>query len=127
MVGDRLDTDIEGAVDDGLGQPAGAHRRDRARASWSRAEQDERPTYIAPDLGALAEPHQAPEATDGGVTPRRLDAPRVEDGAAGRRRATGSAADWWRVVAVAAWRHLDDDGPACRDRRRAAAPVACRP
>ena len=35
VVGDRLDTDVLGAVRGGVGQPAGPHRRDRPRRSCS--------------------------------------------------------------------------------------------
>ena len=36
----------------------------------------------------------------------------------------GEADDWWRVVAVAAWRHLDAAGEPVSDRRRGGAGVA---
>ena len=67
VVGDRLDTDIEGAVTMGwdsllvLTGVTGLEELVRAR-------KEERPTYIAPDLAALAEPQPAPEETDGGAT-----------------------------------------------------------
>ncbi len=101
VVGDRLDTDIEGAVTmgwDSLLVLTGVTGLDEL----VRARPEERPTYIAPDLAALAEAQPAPEETDG----------RASSWAAGPRRSTagssastarGSAADWWRVVAVAAW------------------------
>ena len=105
VVGDRLDTDIAGAVTMGwdsllvLTGVTGLEELVHAR-------KEERPTYIAPDLAALAEPQPAPEATDGGVTLGGWTAT-VDD-----ERLTvsgdGSAADWWRAVAVAAWTHLDE-------------------
>ena len=71
MVGDRLDTDIDGALDAGcdsllvmtgvtdleqlVGVPAG-----------------HRPTYVAPDLGGLLEAHAVPELTDDGARARGL-------------------------------------------------------
>lgn len=107
MIGDRLDTDIEGAVTMGwdsllvLTGVTGLEELVRAR-------REERPTYIAPDLAALAEPQPAPEEADDGVTLGGWTAG-VEDD-----RLTvsgdGSTADWWRVVAVAAWTHLDEAG-----------------
>jgi glycerol 3-phosphatase-2 len=73
-----------------------------------RAGKEERPTYIAPDLAALAEPQAAPELTERGATLGGWTAS-VEDD-----RLTvagdGSAADWWRVVAVVGWGHLDESG-----------------
>ena len=107
VVGDRLDTDIEGAVTMGwdsllvLTGVTGLEELVRAR-------KEERPTYVAPDLAALAEPQQAPEHVDGGATLGGWTATVDDD------RLTvsgdGSAADWWRVVAVAAWSHLDESG-----------------
>lgn len=111
MVGDRLDTDIEGAqqvaVDSllvltgvtGLTELVGAppHRR---------------PTYLAPDLGGLdeAQPDVVVRgdlvACGGWQATARGDRLVVAG--------TGAVADWWRAVAVAGWRHLDDRG-ACVD------------
>ena len=34
----------------------------------------------------------------------------VDDGRAASLEGDGSVDDWWRVVAVAAWRHLDETG-----------------
>ena len=99
VVGDRLDTDIEGAVTMGwdsllvLTGVTGLEELVRAR-------KEERPTYVAPDLAALAEPQPAPEHVEGGATLGGWTATVDDD------RLTvsgdGSAADWWRVVAVAA-------------------------
>ncbi len=107
VVGDRLDTDIEGAVAVGwdsllvLTGVTGLEELVAARAHH-------RPTYLAPDLASLAEPQEAPERDNGAVrlggwTARTTD-DRVEV------EGSGDAADWWRVVAVAAWAHLDDTG-----------------
>ncbi len=107
MVGDRLDTDIEGGRNSGvdtllvltgvtgLGEVLGA-----APAS--------RPTYLAPDLGALHQPHQAPREHDGAWELGGWVA-RVRDG---RLEVSGSGdpGDWWRVVACAGWQHLDEHG-----------------
>ena len=63
-----------------------------------RARKEERPTYIAPDLAALAEPQQAPEAVDGGVTLGGWTA--TVDGRPARgRRATGR-----RTTGGGSWR-----------------------
>lgn len=107
FVGDRLDTDI-----------AGAHR-----VGWDSllvltgvtgleelvsAVPEERPTYLHPDLGGLVEGHPAPETTDG--TTRLGGWSAVTQDGALVIEGEGDTADWWRVVAVAAWRHLDDGG-----------------
>ncbi len=107
MIGDRLDTDIEGAVNmgwDSLLVLTGV----TGLEELVRAGEGERPTYIGLDLGALAQEHPAPEVRDdevtlGGWSASVADGRLVVEG-------DGSADDWWRVVAVAAWRHLDDTG-----------------
>jgi glycerol-1-phosphatase len=107
LIGDRLDTDIEGAVTmgwDSLLVLTGV----TGLKELVGASKDQRPTYIGRDLGALAQPQAAPEVDDDGValggwTASTGDARLQVEG-------DGSADDWWRVVAVAAWRHLDDTG-----------------
>jgi glycerol-1-phosphatase len=107
VIGDRLDTDIEGAVTMGwdsllvLTGVTGLDELVRAAAAL-------RPTYIAPDLTALDQPQPAPEKHDGeaalGGWTATVDEERLTVSG------DGSAADWWRVVAVAAWTHLDETG-----------------
>ena len=107
MVGDRLDTDIAGAENAGLDSllvMTGVTGLPELVAATA----EERPTYISPDLAGLLEAHPVPAANDGdpvlggwkaGVQSGRL----VVDG-------DGSPGDWWRVVASAAWSHLDETG-----------------
>jgi HAD superfamily hydrolase (TIGR01450 family) len=107
VIGDRLDTDIAGAVTmgwDSLLVLTGVTGLDEL----VRAEEDERPTYVAPDLAGLSEPHEAPEVDGNGS---RLGGwtGTVQDGAL-TVSGDGSAADWWRVAAVTAWTHLDAEG-----------------
>jgi len=107
MVGDRLDTDIEGARNAGIDSLlvlTGVTGLSELVAAGPQA----RPTYVAPGLGGLAEACAAPEVAGGearlgGWTARVVDGELSVDG-------DGSPADWWRVAAVAAWMHLDDQG-----------------
>jgi glycerol-1-phosphatase len=118
MVGDRLDTDIEGANNlgiDSLLVMTGVTGLPELAA----AGPELRPTYVATDLEGLFAPHPAPD----------------RDGShwrCGEWRATvaqghlevsgeGSADDWWRAAACAAWDHLDRAGSAA-DVSRAAVP-----
>ena len=108
MVGDRLDTDIEGA-----------HAIDvpsllvLTGVSWLEdlvaATPELRPTYISPTLEGLFEPHPVPQAVAGGGAELNGWSAVVDDG-----RLTvsgdGTDADWWRVVATVSWQHLDASG-----------------
>jgi len=111
MVGDRLDTDIEGARNaevDSLLVLTGV----TGLAELVAATPGQRPTYVAPDLAGLNEPQPAPEGNGGswrlGGWEARVGDGRVEVGG------QGAAADWWRVVAAAAWEHLDRSGDTAR-------------
>jgi glycerol-1-phosphatase len=115
VVGDRLDTDIEGAnatgydsllVMTGVTGPAELVAADPSR----------RPTYVAADLGGLGRPQRPPQVSDDSVTDRWWRAT-VVDGALAVEAATDDGAGedtgpdgWWRVVATAGWRHLDATG-----------------
>jgi HAD superfamily hydrolase (TIGR01450 family) len=109
MVGDRLDTDIAGARNAGLDSLL-VMTGVTGLAELVAATPEERPTYVAADLAGLLETQAAPEL-DGGDPALGGWQARVESG-----RLTvsgeGSASDWWRVVASAAWQHLDDSGDA---------------
>lgn len=105
MVGDRVDTDIEGAVNagwDSLLVMTGV----TDLAALVGLSGPQRPTYVAADLRGLqhALPDlRKPEAGASGWTAS------VEGG---RLRVTGAgdANNWWAAVARAAWRHLDATG-----------------
>jgi HAD superfamily hydrolase (TIGR01450 family) len=110
FVGDRLDTDIAGAVAVGwdsllvmtgvtdltalVGAPAGR-----------------RPSYLGADLGALLEPHPAVQPGDDAGCTTRVGGwtARIDEG---RLRVTGDGrpSDWWRALAGSAWTHLDRTG-----------------
>ena len=107
MVGDRLDTDIEGARNaevDSLLVMTGV----TGTAELVSAPPKHRPTYLSADLGGLLTPHPAPAANEGGWSVGDWRAT-VQDG-----RLTvignGSPDDWWRAVAAAGWAHLDTAG-----------------
>ena len=72
------------------------------------AGRHERPSYIGSTLAALARSHPLPERSRTGWVLGGWEA-RVPD----RRlevHGAGDPDDWWRVVAEAAWEHLDTAG-----------------
>ncbi len=109
VVGDRLDTDIEGAdrvgadsmlVLTGVSKPADAVL----------APPHQRPSYLAHDLSGLLEPHPAVLATDGefrcgGWAARRRHVQASRDGDADRLEIAGEGAaiDGLRALCAAAW------------------------
>lgn len=116
VIGDRLDTDIEGAV--AAGMPAlmvltGVHDQSHLLS----ADPHRRPTHLAPDLSALAEPAAAsriPEAAelDGTVEAGVLHLSGLRDDLQGLELA--------REVIALAWRHdvseVSADGNGLRSR-----------
>ena len=64
MVGDRLDTDIEGAVNAGLDSLL-VLTGVTGLAELVAARPGSRPTYLSVDLRGLAEPHPTVELEDG--------------------------------------------------------------
>jgi HAD superfamily hydrolase (TIGR01450 family) len=107
MVGDRLDTDIEGGHNAGvptllvLTGVTGLEELVRARPA-------ERPTYLARDLAGLTAAHPRPQRDDGRWRVGGWEA-RVEDGVL-RVSGDGGGDDWWRAAAAAAWAHADEAG-----------------
>jgi HAD superfamily hydrolase (TIGR01450 family) len=109
VVGDRLDTDIEGAVNTGYDSLLVMTGVTGVTELVS-ATPGLRPTYVAADLAALGRPQPQPVHDDGAWSCGGLRA-RVVDGrldVSGQ----GEADDWWRVVACAGWSHLDSTGDA---------------
>lgn len=108
MVGDRLDTDIEGAhaIDvPSLLVLTGVSWLDELVA----ATPELRPTYISPTLEGLFEPHPVPRVVEGGVAELNGWSAAVDDGLI-TVTGDGTDADWWRVVATVSWQHLDASG-----------------
>ena len=107
VVGDRLDTDIEGAVRagyDSLLVMTGV----TGTAELVAAARGSRPTYVSADLGGLLSPHPCPKR-DGAAWELGGWRGAVESGEL-TVTGDGTTDDWWRVVAATAWQHLDDEG-----------------
>jgi hypothetical protein len=109
VVGDRLDTDIDGARNVGWDSLLVMTGVTTLRELASLAD-DARPTYVGADLGALAMPVTAADldgsrATLGGWTARVVDGRLGVSGAGDRH-------DWWRAAAASLWAHLDSTGVA---------------
>ena len=107
MVGDRLDTDIAGAVNAGVDSLL-VFTGVTGLAELVRARPGERPTYVAADLAGLLTSHDPPEQvgseTRSGGWRLTVSEGRVEVTGA------GSVDEWWRGVACGAWTHLDRTG-----------------
>ncbi len=113
MVGDRLDTDIEGGNNAGIDTLlvlTGVTGLKELIAAEPRL----RPTYISSDLRGLLQPHAAPEVDGAGArlggwrAEVRDGELRIEPNGSGDR----TVDDWWRVAATSAWAHLDATGAA---------------
>lgn len=113
MVGDRLDTDIEGAhvagVDALLVLTGVSGLVDVVAAA-----PHERPHYIASTLAGLFVPHPAPEVVREDTAYARAGVGGWLAEVDGHGHLTvageGEVDDWWRCVASAAWSHLDATG-----------------
>ena len=113
VVGDRLDTDIEGANNaslDSLLVMTGV----TGLAELVGAAPEVRPTYLSAGLDGLLIAHAVPTCDDDGDMDRcghRLGGWQAEvDGDSLVVTGDGSRDDWWRVVAATAWSYLDVQG-----------------
>ena len=107
VVGDRLDTDIEGANAtgyDSLLVMTGVTDLDHLVS----ARPELRPSYVAADLRGLGRPHAEPEVH--GDTVRAGGWLGVVGYGRRRVEGAGDADTWWQAVATAGWRHLDATG-----------------
>ena len=100
VVGDRLDTDIEGARRAGRGQPAGPHRRDRPPRRCWRRRPDHRPDLLSADAGGLLTRAPGRSTADGRrLAVRRAGRParprRTTSSSSRRTRPTGPTATAW--------------------------------
>jgi glycerol 3-phosphatase-2 len=113
VVGDRLDTDIEGAHNAGLDSLL-VLTGVTGLAELVDAAPHERPTYIAPGLAGLGRAHPAPEPVDGSSPDRPVCELRgwraAVDGGTLRVEGGGDPDDWWRAVAAVAWSYRDASG-----------------
>lgn len=107
MVGDRLDTDIEGARAAGIDSLL-VLTGVTGLQELANAPEHQRPTYVSEDLGGLLVTHHAPQQVENGV---RLGGwiGSVKEGQL-VVSGNGAAGDWWRVVAATAWAWRDRVG-----------------
>lgn len=110
MIGDRLDTDIEGAHNAGVDSLL-VLTGVTGLVDLVAAPPALRPSYIAPDLAGLSTAHVAPQRQADGWALGGW----YGDTLTGRlelrqQRHDADPADWWRVAASAAWSHLDEVG-----------------
>jgi ribonucleotide monophosphatase NagD (HAD superfamily) len=107
VVGDRLDTDIEGAQNTGLDSLLVLTGVTGVPELVS-ATPGQRPSYISLGLEGLGQPHPTPEERDEGFELGGWRA--VAQHGAVKVEGDGETVDWWRALAAAAWRHLDETG-----------------
>jgi len=115
VVGDRLDTDIEGAARfgaDSLLVMTGV----TDVVTLASAPAHQRPTYLAADLGGLNDPHPQPERAGeewrcGGWVARPVaDDSDARSGTRPELGGDGSPVDALRALVSLCWAHADDEG-----------------
>ncbi len=108
MVGDRVDTDIEGGINAGVDTLL-VMTGVTGVSELVEVPEGSRPTFLAADLAGLSEAHEPPQRDGAGQWSAGGWTATVEDG---RLAVTGqgSATHWWQALACAAWSHLDEHG-----------------
>ena len=118
VIGDRLDTDIEGASRAGLPSML-VLTGVTGVAQLLRAEATERPTFVAADLGGLMSKHSGVHVEPGGEWVCGDWASRVEGSSLEMRRLSGDGGtpglDALRAACAAAWSAADAGSPASWD------------
>lgn len=107
VVGDRIDTDIDGAHHMGWDSLLVMTGVTTMQTLASLAPQS-RPTYVGADLGCLGLPVPALRADESGCHVGGWTA--TVDGGRLRVEGAGDRHDWWRAAAAALWTHLDAAG-----------------
>jgi HAD superfamily hydrolase (TIGR01450 family) len=108
MVGDRLDTDVEGAHNAGIDSLCVLTGVSGLRDLVA-ADDRHRPTYLARTLAGLFAAHPVP-GDDRGSSVLGGWRAAVESGRLTVDGPGGSADDWWRAVVTAGWRYADATG-----------------
>jgi glycerol-1-phosphatase len=108
VIGDRLDTDIEGGVNGGADSMLVLTGVSRP-AGLVQAPPQQRPTFVAADLTGLLEPHPAVTQDGGGWRCRDWTAT-AESGQI-RLAGSGDPVDGLRAVCTAVWRAGPGDPP----------------
>ena len=128
MVGDRLDTDVDGAL--AVGVPSLLVLTGVTDLPvLAEAPAGGRPSYVSRDLRGLLVRHPAVEVDEGGAARCGAWEAVVRDGRLDVRPGHGDDADpddWWRAAATACWTHRDRTG-AVAVTDPAAVPPAVRP
>jgi glycerol 3-phosphatase-2 len=112
MVGDRLDTDIVGALNSGI-DALHVLTGINGLADVAAQPPGERPHYVAPDLRGLLQAH-APARVDGRRTVCGQAVAESQDGEIRLTRGEPGSLDAVRAVVTAAWAGLDESGQVSR-------------
>lgn len=110
MVGDRFDTDIDGAVNAGIDSLA-VLTGVGTLAGLLELDPDHRPTYVAHDVSGLLEPHPPVELRDDTATCGEAEA-HVDDGAISLSSGDPHTLDGLRAVVALGWTWRDRSGSA---------------
>jgi hypothetical protein len=108
MVGDRLDTDIDGAINAGIDSLAVLTGITTVQ-DVARLPPDRRPTFVAPDLSALVEAHSQVTVDDTSATCGTATAT-VDDDVVRLSQGEPGSLEAIRAVTTLAWSMRDRSG-----------------